>query len=280
MTLFLLPQVVRAEDSHSVVVDAAVDADFAPQQVYFLVRMNDTDVQLQQALLLEDGVAGSYRYHAGTVFKSEKPVETIEFSLLAHGKGNQFWMKHFPEEELAADHPRMLSVEGMRKKVLAAKSLQKQWEDKLTTDKETLRRLRKDAEVIGNLGRITRLLEQLDLLKEEQARLVEDKARLQDFLKKASSQAKPKNFVRRQAELTGQLEELARIVQGVEESETVRKSLSEAELQRRLALIEETRLADADDLESQLKQLQQARKRIENDLGFDEGESLENYLSW
>jgi hypothetical protein len=162
-----LPVLLIAEDSHTVIVDAPVETDFKPEAVLFLARINGQQVKLQYALVLEEGEPGSFSYHAGTVFNSEEPVERLQFSMFVHGKGSQFWIKHFPEETLTAEHPRMLSVDGMRKQVLNAKDLQKQWETKLVNDRETLRRLRKDAEIIGNLGRITRLFEQVELLKEE-----------------------------------------------------------------------------------------------------------------
>lgn len=276
LLLCLVPLCAAAAPT-SVIVDGAVKSEFKPTEVYFFVSLNDGPVILQQGLLLEDDTGG---YRAGTVIKSNNAVTTVRYSLLAHGKTNQFWLSHFPEETLAADAPRLQSVSEVRHRVIQTKSELARWQEKIEDEAGGLRRLRTDAEVIGNLGRITRLMEQVNLLKEEKGRLTDDIERLRGFLKRASVQEPPKNFVRRQGELTSQLEELARTVKGVEEGEDVRRSLSEAELQSKLALIEETRLADADDLEAQLRTLRSARERLEGELGFDKGDSAENYLSW
>lgn len=264
-------------DGHLLIVKAP--EAFRPSEAIFLVRENEkTELIAQRAVLLE--VGEDKELLAVALIKPEVLLRSAECSVLFKEGDANFSFHSVPSKDCNSDSFAEGGIGELNKRISQSEEELRVLRQSIDEDQEQIRRLRSDAEVIGNLGRITEKAEQIKVLEEQKTRITQDIERLSTFLKQAAVQTSPRNFTRRQLELTTQLEELAEVVQSVEQDESARRSFSEAQLQRQLAMIEETRSARVPELEAALQSLNSAVSRLERRLGFDQGEAVEDYLSW
>ena len=274
-----LPSAWAASDTHVIHVD--VEASFVPKNAIFFVTLNEQpQLLVQQGLMLPSDSDNDRKVQVATVLKHSKPVNKINYSVLLMGDDKKFLFHDLPTLVVGSDSLTSISASTLRDYLLGKKGQLSELQVTNEEDGQEIRRLRSDAEVIGNLGRITQRMEEVSIMREQRKQITEDAERLETFIQQAAVQPEPNNFIRRQSQLTSQLEELAQVVQSVEQDESTRRSFSEAQLQRQLALIEETRTASVPELQAQLATLQKASRRLEKQLGFDKGEAVEDYLSW
>lgn len=163
-------------------------------------------------------------------------------------------------EEL--EHGGNASTELLRSTVLAKRKELKSWEVQLREQQESLRRLRADAEVIGDIGRILDLQDELDLTNARVKDTEKDIETLIGFIRLARSRPQPANFARREVQLQQQISLLADAVTKSERDEFRRKSSSEVRLQQQLKLIEDTRHEDLDLLQKKLDELRERKKQL------------------
>lgn len=257
----------------SIMLKQSVEIDFTPNEAFFLVEFKSGGLRRVKALLLPPFEAGALpgkaqeetagRWLAGAQVTAPQRRGKLEYSLILAGKSNRYaffgpWQEDFSSQDGALD-----SVDNLREFLLRRKEYLHSLRVQLRAQQESLGRLRADAEVIADLGKILQVREESARVNQEALDLNKDIQTLEKFLKLARHSAAPVNFAGRQNQLTKQLTELSEAAKAAELGEIARRSLSEQELQKRLALVEMTRGEDYDSLQRELVRLRKQRLEME-----------------
>jgi len=204
-------------------------------------------------------------------------VTVLQHALLAEAEGGA--QVFLPPRLLPLNQENLFgaSVDNLREHLQQRKKSLESWQVQLRVQRESLERLRADAEVIGNLGRIAERAEELQRVRAQIRDIEKDMQSLQRFLKLASKGPEPRNFVRRHHTLTQQLDELVRSARDMEAGERQRKNKGEAELNRDLKLVEATRDDDYDALREELSKVRRERAALEEKLMRGAGKESDDY---
>lgn len=159
------------------------------------------------------------------------------------------------------------SPDELRKELLRKKEEFRNLSVQVNTQEESLRRLRADAGVVADLGRIVEVREQIEQARADLEGLEKDRSNLQDFVRLARSKPAPRNFVGRERQLVKHLGTLVDLTKDAETTETQRRGQATRELQRKVALIESTRSEDFESLQRRLIALRKQRMDLEAQLG-------------
>ena len=250
-----------------ILLDRSAPCAFTPLRAYFVVDFGSDRVYKLPAEVMiadEEGRAGKPGlWYFGVGLPIVEGIEVLQHALLVQGEaGNELFL---PPRllSLAGDNTFGASPDALREHLTERKKTLESWRVQLRVQEESLERLRADAEVIGNLGRVAERTEDLERTRAHLAGVQKDMQNLERFLRLASKGAEPKNFVRRRAELTTQLEELARAARDMEAGESSRKSTGEADLHRDVKLVEMTRDENYDALREELAGLRKRRIALE-----------------
>ncbi len=258
MAALFSPILVRAQE-RAVIIDRGVLCPFTPVSADFLLELPGYAL-IVPAQVIVPGTKGQ-KFHVGTAVELPEELSTLQYSLILRGDGGS--IKFVPPHILPLSAVRKRTLEGLRERLAQRKKLLESWRVQERVQHDSLERLREDAEVIGNLGRIAEKAEELKRVRLEIAGTEKDIQNLQRFLKLASKSAEPQNFVKRRAILNQQLEELVKQARAMEAGERERKVTGETKLQRELRLVEETRTDDYDVLRDELSRLRESRKILE-----------------
>lgn len=254
------------EQSIEVVVSRLVKTSFEPKEAFFILNLNEEVQKVPVKLWITDPndtkTEGSdlYRYF-GTLFKLPATQESFQEALLIlgnNGEGEFFPFKTHQTVDDVVSNEELLNLLQKQKEAIES------WRVQLRVQSESLERLRSDAEIIGNLGKIAEKTTELQRMKIQRRNLDRDMENLKRFIKIAGKTPKPHNFTRRQNMLTEQLEEIAKAAKAMEAGERDRKNQSESELQQQLHMVEETRDEDYDALRERLKALRQEKVALED----------------
>ena len=246
-----------------VVLERSLNCAFVPVRAFFFVLTPGLYRKLPaQVMLPPQADNGGERWHFGVGLTVPRGLGTIRHALLVEGEGGA--LAFAPPRPLRLnDGSRFRSSDEIREHLQQRKKVLESWDVQQRVQFESLERLRSDAEVIGNLGRIAEKAEELQRVRSEINDLEKDLESLKRFIKLASKALPPHNFVRRRLSLTQQLEELVRVAGAMEASERQRKAGGEAKLQQELSLVEATRDDDYDALRVQLSSLRKQRVELE-----------------
>jgi hypothetical protein len=144
-----------------------------------------------------------------------------------------------------------------RKGVVSSLKLQ------MAEQESTLRRLREDAEVVGNFARVVDAREELAKVEASIRSVDKDIANLERFLGLAGAYPAPKNYRNREQQLASQLIELTEAARKAEQGEFLRRQSAQGDMQNRLRLLEAARTSDVSGLGEQLSILRTERERLE-----------------
>lgn len=256
-----------------VVVDRRIELSFNPERAFFLVDFGSSDVQRVEATLLpsmhgvmpnENGIGMRPRkWFAGAKVEVPRDATEVTSSLIVLGSKDKF--ESFGENRVSVRDPMLFggSTELLREELLARKNLLRSWHTQVEAQDETLRRLRADADVIADLGRIVEAREEISNLKKAIEDNAKDQENLQDLVRLARNRPPPKNLVGRERELSTQSNQLFELTKTVENNESVRRGEAEDELRRKLALIEATRFDDYEELQRELIRIRKMRMDLE-----------------
>ena len=131
-------------------------------------------------------------------------------------------------------------------------------------------RLRGEAELIGNFGRIIDAQEELDRTEAELSQLADQSVSVEQFLRKAQNFAVPGSQVAREQQLVREIATIAEATQKVERTELMRKASSEREAKRMMEALDAVRSPEAQDpgylksLRSELTRLIAKREQLES----------------
>ncbi|RMG40518.1 MAG: hypothetical protein D6719_10730 [Candidatus Dadabacteria bacterium] len=251
-----------------IVLDSVATFSFEPRQSFFIYYFDSGPVRRREALLVK-GVSpdtadnGEEKlFFAGTSVVRPPGAREVTYVLVVSGKYQRYYMT--PVQKLGIDSNRLFSgsVSKLQKYIKKQQTVLESWKAQYAVQQNNLERLRRDAEIIGNLGRIVEVQQDIE---REQGRLVEleeDINQLKEFIKLAGSSPPPRNFKRREVQLARDLSELADAAKRAEENEELRREDAVSMLQHKVALIEETRFEDLEALKRELAGLRQRRARI------------------
>lgn len=269
LTFYVVLLAAPGAQAKDLILDAVLDCGFEPVEALFFVH-RDGQSAVYPAALSELGSSEQQTSSARYLAMLPLPIEDLPqqlnasaFARAENGTGCFAELEIESQQELGR---RLNYAVAIREKVADRRSQLGALGNEIKKSSEDIARLRQDARIIGRLGRIAQKESEIKLLEEKVNMLTQDLERLNGFLQQASMQSVPRNFVRRQGELTSQLEELATAGRMVEDNEQQRTQISQEDWQQNLALIEETRYDDINELTSQLEQLRAARIRSETQL--------------
>ncbi len=151
----------------------------------------------------------------------------------------------------------------MRALLLSRKDVLRSWQLQVRAQDESLERLRADADIIANLGRIVEVKEDAERFRQEAAALDKDITNLRRLFAITRDHASPKNFLGRESQLQKQLAELNHLHEELGTRNGQERSAFELDVQRKLALIEETRFDDYEGLQRELIRLRKQRLSLQ-----------------
>jgi hypothetical protein len=253
---------VRAEATE-IFIDQVRRLAFPPTEAFFLVSFSDVRVVRVAATLVQlGGKNGDDALNSvvGAVARIQIPDEIphLTYSAVFLGTGSRLEFVAPVRVNLHDASQREVSVDTIREELLQHKAVLGSWRMQVQAQEESLKRLRSDAEILGDFGRIIDKREELDRAKSDLANVERDIENLTRFVKLAKTRPAPANQVGREAQLVKQLSEITQVSHAVELTEIRRRSAAEADLQRKLALIEATRQEDLAGLTSELERLKRA----------------------
>jgi hypothetical protein len=260
-----LAEAPRDSAERGVIIDQSRRLLFRPLDVFFLVRFDDNDQYVRVPAVLfnapeaKNQPDGAVALHAaGARIVPPEGVSSVSFHAVFLGAGGK--LEFLPRETIVLDEAGIQANtnDAVREKLLQRKAELGSWRMQSQAQEESLKRLRADAEVIGDFGRILDKKEDLEKTRGDIASVQGDIENLRRFLKLAKGRTAPINQVGREAQLVGQLSEITQVSSTAEMSEVRRRAGAEAELQRKLALIEATRSEDLPALTTELARLRAA----------------------
>lgn len=256
--------------------DSVIYPTFVPREVFFFVAFDQGPGARVRGVFVPARIAGerSKGWYIGLKIRVPRGKKRVTYSSMTIGPAHSFHVEPAVTRPIDRQDPFGVTGDSLfahrAQRVEVLRSLEVQ----LKAQAETIARLRSDAEVIGNLGRIIEAKEELQKVTIERRNVERDIANLQAFLKLARSRPIPKNYVSREGFLTRQISELAEAARVAESNEVSRRSRALADLQRKLGIVESTRYDDYADLERTLARLKKRRAQLER--GDDEGTVDEN----
>jgi hypothetical protein len=126
-----------------------------------------------------------------------------------------------------------------------------------------LERLQTDADVIANVGRIVDAEDELGAVKSDAGRLKASLLAARERLASLRSLPAPTNYERREAGISGYLNDFSKASHGAHGDVLQRLASAEDEMQRKVALIESTKNEHVDLLQKELASLRREREAIE-----------------
>ncbi|GEM_PF-3982173 len=262
----LLLLILFSEVLASCLISEEIKLSFAPRESYLFIK-SDESVLIERASLLPT-TAGTWGIGAlvdGT--------GVVEASFLVLGESDHVFGTEPKEFILNNKEFRCLSEERLQTRLIEE---QKRLEDvriSAANTNKTLRRIQSDVDLVVDLGEIVSVKERRLELEEQVAALKRDLEVLKEVFQVVRNQPNPRNFLRREAELTRQIPLLAEGAQLAERGEGVRAQQLEGGIQRRLRAIKEAEGLSKDELFKKLVGLRKYRAELE---GGRENQELSN----
>lgn len=252
----------------TVIVDRGVLLDFVPEEAFFVVAFDDKiSVRLPAVIippLRKDPTSSNAgMWWVGAELRVPVGSQVMRSFGFAHGKEDRVKLLPLEAMDLRSGQHFWGSNDKLREYLLQRKEGLTLERRKLKQQDLQLARLRSDAEVIGNFGRIIDTKEELSRTKQGSQNLDRDMAATERFIKLASTYAAPLNAVGREQQLTGQIAELAGAAKRAERGELSRRWSNDQELKRRMQVLEEARESDLADLGDELERLKAEREALE-----------------
>lgn len=167
------------------------------------------------------------------------------------------------------------SEEDARQFLIKQKEISTSFAVQIKAQEAELRRLRGDADRVGQHGAIAELEQKerdgLVRLSEAQQNL----RNLQESVKVIRAAPPPPNAAMMEVEITKQLAELAQAARGAESSEQQRAAQGNSHLQDTMRVIEDTRFDDVEKIRAELVKMRRRRQELEESLQGNGGSPLD-----
>ncbi|MCO6430648.1 MAG: hypothetical protein J5J00_07280 [Deltaproteobacteria bacterium] len=256
-----------APKSRIITIDAPIEVGFYPEEAFLLIDVDRQGLKKIRGVLVppfteDESTKAGGQWTVGTQLEVPAGARQADFAVFVKGRDKQYALLAGMTEDLSSPEAES-DVKELTSHLEQRKELLMSWQVQAKAQDDNLKRLRADADVIANVARIVDVLEQIEAAKYEHENLEKDIATLHELLKQAKDQPAPKNYARRELELTKQIAQLAQLVKDAESKEGARRLQSQSDLQRKLAVVEATRFDDEKQLTQQLTQLKERRAAME-----------------
>lgn len=234
-----------------------IKLEFSPRESYMFIDSDD-GVLIERASLLPTA-AGTWGI--GALVEGDGVVEA---SFLVLGEGDRIYGTEPREYTLNSSEFRCLKEDTLQSKLLEEQSLLTKARESANNTSRSLRRIQGDVDLVADLGEIVSVKEKRLQLEEDVGALRRDLEVLKEVFQVVRSQPNPRNFLRRESELTRQIPLLAEGAQLAERGEGIRAQQLEGGLQRRLKAIKEAEGLSKDELFKKLVGLRKYRAELES----------------
>ncbi len=281
--IIFMTGIAFAQENRSELISFKTPLEFIPEKAFINIEYADHSVIQYQALIIPpakkaDSEFSKNEWLIGTMIKTNQSNPAVNFSIFLKGKLQENKFIPAMSIENSGNSTFLNSVDLIQQQILIKKQILESLQVQYNTQSGNLKRLRADAEVIANLGRIVEVVDEIEIIKSEIENLDKDLELLRSTFQAVKGMSQPKNYLRRELELTKQSDDLLKLVKTTESSEESRKNLSQEEVQAKLALIEETRYEDEDKLKNELIRLKTHAGRPKTlPLATPQGEQIKNY---
>jgi hypothetical protein len=265
--VFPQPSLSEASNKKTLLIHHQAELTFDPQEVIFYPLADNSISEIFQGTLIKrtapDASRDTHEWSAGAVIERESvPPQIVTGVLYLGSRGERMF---FPGVKVAPLESPKQGADRQREELLKAKTELKSLEIQVTTQDATLLRLREDASVIGNLGKIIEVKDEVERVKAQSTMVEQDITHLKQFLTLARNQPTPQNYGLRERTLTSQVRELATAAKEAESHEFSRRARTQGDLQKKLALIEQARKEHFDELQKTLEKLKAQRATLEKE---------------
>ena len=264
----------RAGDStrHYVIVDQVVSTSFPPEDVFlFVERLNGTIERVIAVAVPPGGDENRASEGGEWLVGSKVPVssasEEFSFSIVLIGRGDQYLFVPPVAWNFKEGRGFSGSLDLLDEHLAKRRQVLESWDLQIDTQEQSLRRLRADAEIIADLGKIVEVREAKAQTEQDIVALRRDIEGLNESLRLARSFPKPRNLSVREAQLTRGISDLASIARTAENTEVNRRAANESDLQRKISIIESTRFDSVPTLKRTLERVKGELRRLEQRIG-------------
>ena len=270
---------VKDEQPTALVLIREVNTDFTPEQAFFIVRFSQRVISRIPALILPAADLGAAetaslpsqgigrKWLLGGLIEVPRQFEVFSLSALVLGRNGAVTISpdYFQQTKQALTFRAAEQV--LRTELTELQGKLTPLKLQMAGQENLLRRLRSDAEVVGNFGRVVDAREELSKVRGLIASADKDIANLERFARLANSYPMPKNYRAREQQLASQLTELTEAARRAEQGEGARRYDAQFQMQERLRLLELARTESVDALQEELGILRAERERLEGSHG-------------
>ena len=250
----------------------AVDLDFEPTAALCSLKVK-TGARLVRALFVpQDRSMPDQNNEQGQrpwIFCCQIPVDTKiegDVAILVENNGVITQVRGRSAESVFDSEASLDSEEEAQQYLIKQRELLASFQLQAKTQAQALSRLRSDADLIGQQSSLRQREAELSQNRATLKALSDELISLSEAVKIIRSQAAPANGANREVELTSQLAEMAQAARLVEAGERERLIVSEGELSAKMAVIEETRYDDPEQIRGELIKLRRRRQELEDAL--------------
>lgn len=260
---------VASVHAQPLIVDQEVTLEFEPSAAFLLLDIDGITKKVKALVVppfvRSESGQGESSWLVGS-FLDIPARRELHFSVIVYGAKGE--VKSFPpvvwEAEEGVGYRR--SSSALRDRLGRRKAFLVDQQKRVRANEANLKRLRADADTIADVARIIEVKEESERANKEIQNIEKDMEKLRRFLKLSKSDVQPKNFSRREVELTKQLAELAAVAKTTETGEFDRVAATHAAREEELELVESTRFEDIDQLKQELAEVRQEREELQRRL--------------
>lgn len=237
-------------------VDRIVSVPFEPVAAMMFLHQGNSIIAGTKGVIQESGKAAGQYIIAGEL-SSDIPTtgDDLKLGILLFGKNGETTYKLPIPTTVEFGKNGIELNDRLSRKISERNAIKASWILQVKAQDHALEELRGVADILGDLGRIVDIKQEIISANEKLADLEKDKAALSRFVSLAKSYPIPKNLLRRELELLSQLPELTKGGSINDTGEVKKRAQRQIELQKKLALIESTRGENIAKLRVELEQL-------------------------
>lgn len=255
----------------TVILNREVELEFTPETGFFIAQFDSGPFVRVPAILVpafKNSTSDHQESHSnqwlvgGVVAVPEEAIVLHSYGVVL-GREKQVATLALAAQEVLTLPFNGDSEEQLRAHLMGRKSMVSSLKLQMAEQESTLRRLREDAEVVGNFARIVDAREELAKVEASIRSVEKDISNLERFLRLANTYPTPKNYRNREQQLASQLIELTEAARKAEQGEFSRRQAAQGDMEHRLQLLEASRTGDLAGLQEQLSILRAERERLE-----------------
>lgn len=273
--VLLFPLFTRAQgveelrDDSPVMLVARAFTSAPPQKVFYFLKISGEELPRRligsfvPARKMLIPTEGNRDWFVGVGISKKVATKLESYAVLILSENGKYSLLPTQRFEWNEDYIGAKSLEDFREEM-------GEWRETIaTTEKEMeervaeLRRLRSDAELIARSQRVIDVELRIQDAEQEMEGIERDIESLKGFVQLAKSSKPPRNYARRELELTQQLKALAEATKKAESEENKRVAQGQVELHNVRMVIEQTRFEDINALQNELARLRRYRLKLE-----------------